>query len=126
MHGSTSQTQLFAPVWRWSLALLLVCGFGLLAAVQYPAAVADRVGQTGFVTAFDVPLAYHQHISPAKRSNSSQKDEDNPQQWGMQSVEIPQRAAAQQIYRLPAFPEFPPSLNTIVQQPLIPRAPPLA
>ena len=125
MHNLARQTQPCMSLWRWSLALLLVCGFGVLANVQYPAAIAEQSGQSSFVTALDVPLAYNQHLSTVKRPNSHQKDEDNPRPWGLMLTQLPQRLVVHLAYRLPAAPAFDQSLNPVIQQPLVPRAPPL-
>ena len=106
--------------------MLLVCGFGLTANSQYPVAVDEQHGHANLVATLDVPLAYSQHLALAKRPNSTQKDEDRPQLWGLLLVELPHHAVANLVYRLPALPEFHhPSLSSVVQQPRIPRAPPL-
>ena len=125
MQNSSLHSRFSIPLWRWSLALLLVCGFGLTANSQYPVAVDEQHGHANLVATLDVPLAYSQHLALAKRPNSTQKDEDGPQPWGLLLVELPHHAVANLVYRLPALPEFHPSLSSVVQQPRIPRAPPL-
>ena len=125
MHNPKQHSRLSIPLWQWSLALLLVCGFGLTANSQYPAAVDEQSGHADVVATLDVPLAYSQHLALAKRPNSTQKDEDSPQPWGLLLVELPHHVVAHLVYRLPGLPEFHPALHSLVEQPRNPRAPPL-
>lgn len=123
---ATCYPELSMPLWRWSLALLLVCGFGIFAIDTQQVNSSHYPDQTHFITTADIPLAYSENLTTAKRPHQKPgKDEEGKQFWAETLVKQAHNLLFSLIYPLSAFPENTLLSHTVSHQPRNPRAPPL-
>jgi hypothetical protein len=126
--STANNSRLSTPLWRWSMALLLVCGFGLLAGIPQSIPQGDSSNQLHFDADTSIPLLAHNDgptklKRPTSHETQTTGDESN-QAWYVAVINQAHHTLAQRVDRTYHAPEANHLARAATQQPITPRAPP--